>query len=176
MSRGTVAVGVLMLAVILQPRLPAQAPVAVRSIDIQSFTIEGSIDFADHRQPRRGVFQIWYQAPDKYVRRERITDVQSDGFRAGQPAEIESTTLGFNGQFVIFDGTWPGPPEFEGRYSSSVGRIPTQADLSVLLPAAHADVQRLSENRIAGGAISGGAPPQPARDLPLKRGGPTSSN
>lgn len=137
MSRGTVAVGLLVAVVALDVRVPAQTPLPASPSDIQSFSIKGSIDFADHRQPRKGVFQIWYQAPDKFVQRERITYVQRDGLDAGQPAEITSTTLGFDGDFVIFDGKWPGPPEFAGRYSAGVSKIPTQADLSDLLPAVH---------------------------------------
>ena len=126
---------------------PGVVPPLPTPAAIQSFRLKGSESVA--RTFERGTFEVWCEFPDKFVRRTQVTYDQKGPVASAWSEDIHVTVLGFNGDQVIYEGSWPG-----GR-QTTMGYVPPdlrQADVQRLLPYARRDFALLAELLFQGDA------------------------
>jgi hypothetical protein len=128
-------------------RLTSVVPTVPTPTGIQSFTLKGSESISGTFE--RGTFEVWYEFPDKFVRRTQVTYDQKGPVASAWSENIRVSVLGFDGGQVIYEGSWPG-----GR-QTRMGYVPPdlhQADVQPLLPYARRDFALLAELLFQGDA------------------------
>jgi hypothetical protein len=141
------ACGLITSAILSAAPLPGAVPAVPTPTAIQSFTLKGSESGA--RTFERGTFEVWCEFPDKFVRRTQVTHDQKGPVASAWSEDIHVTVLGFNGDQVVYEGSWPG-----GR-QTAMGYVPPdlhQADVQPLLPYARRDFALLAELLFQGDA------------------------
>ena len=127
---------------------PGVVPAVPTPTAIQSFTLKGSESVSNTFE--RGTFEVWCQFPDKFVRRTQVTH-QEGRFGSSWSEDVQSTVLGFDGDQVIYEGSWPS----RGGRQTPMGSVPPdlhQADVQPLLPYARRDLALLVELLFQGDA------------------------
>jgi hypothetical protein len=126
---------------------PSVVPIVPTPTAIQSFTLKGGESAS--RTFERGTFEVWCQFPDKFVRRTQVTYDERGPVASAWSESIYVTVLGFNGDQVIYEGSWPGGRQTIMGYSPPDLR---QADVQPLLPYARRDFALLAELLFQGDA------------------------